>query len=236
MRRLHALLACALLLAGCAGGPPPPDWQLFTHAALHQAMSAELDGRSALAELEYTRARREVSATGQPEALARVELVRCATRLASLVLDGCAAYLPLAADAAAPERAYAAYLQGRWSGLDRALLPPQHRAVPGTEAAGAARVLGEIGDPLARLVAAGVLLQQGRLSPEAVQVASDTASAQGWRQPLLAWLGVQARLAEQAGQREALARLQRRMAVVRDGGTPPAAAPSTAPATPPSRP
>ena len=42
----------------------------------------------------------------------------------------------------------------------------------------------------------------------------DTASEQGWRRPLLAWLGVQARLAEQAGQTEEAARIRRRMDLV----------------------
>ena len=39
----------------------------------------------------------------------------------------------------------------------------------------------------------------------------ETASAQGWRRPLLAWLGVQQRLAQQNGQAEEAARLRRRM-------------------------
>jgi hypothetical protein len=40
-----------------------------------------------------------------------------------------------------------------------------------------------------------------------------TASSQGWRRPLLAWLGVQAQRAEQAGDAEEAARLRRRIAI-----------------------
>ena len=61
---------------------------------------------------------------------------------------------------------------------------------------------------------AGVLLRQGRASPALVARAVDTASEQGWRRPLLAWLGVQARLAEQAGQTGEAARIRRRMDLV----------------------
>jgi hypothetical protein len=66
---------------------------------------------------------------------------------------------------------------------------------------------------LARLVAVGVLFQAGRASPPAIALAVDTASSQGWRRPLLAWLKVQLELAERAGDSEAAERLRRRIGV-----------------------
>ena len=51
-----------------------------------------------------------------------------------------------------------------------------------------------------------------------IELASDTASAQGWRRPLLAWLKVQALRAQQGGDAAALQALQRRIALVE--GTP----------------
>jgi hypothetical protein len=72
-------------------------------------------------------------------------------------------------------------------------------------------------DSLARLVAAGVVMRSGRAAPEVLQVAVDTASQQGWRRPLAAWLGAQLRLAEQAGATVEAERLRRRLALV-DGG------------------
>jgi hypothetical protein len=71
-----------------------------------------------------------------------------------------------------------------------------------------------IADPLARLVAAGVMFETGRASPDVLQLAVDTASAQGWRKPLLAWLGAQARRAELAGALAQAQQLRRRMALV----------------------
>ena len=71
-----------------------------------------------------------------------------------------------------------------------------------------------IQDPLARLVAAGVLMRRGLADPLVIASAIDAASSQGWRRPLLVWLGVQAHRAEQADDREALARIRRRMALV----------------------
>ena len=131
--------------------------------------------------------------------------------MASLVLEPCDGFEQLRRDSPASERAYADYLAGRIAPPDIALLPPQHRAAAaGTGDAAAVRA---IEDPLSRLIAAGVLFRTGRASPEVLVLATDTASAQGWRRPLLAWLGVQAVRAERAGALEEAQRLRRRMAL-----------------------
>jgi hypothetical protein len=59
-----------------------------------------------------------------------------------------------------------------------------------------------------------VLFRTGRASPQLVALAVDTASQQGWRRPLLAWLGVQAQRAQRAGAREEAERIRRRMALI----------------------
>jgi len=95
------------------------------------------------------------------------------------------------------------------------LLPEAQRAT----AAGDANALKGIADPLSQLVAAGVLLQTGKASPPVIAQAIDTASSQGWRRPLLAWLGLQARRAEQGGDTEEAARLRRRIALAQGTDT-----------------
>jgi len=59
-----------------------------------------------------------------------------------------------------------------------------------------------------------VLFQAGKASPAMIALAADTASAQGWRRPLLAWLKVQALRAEQAGEADEAQRLRRRLELV----------------------
>ena len=98
-------------------------------------------------------------------------------------------------------------------------LPPQHRATAQALLAkrgGAEQAahLQDIADPLARLVAAGVLLRAELAHPSSLEIASETASAQGWRRPLLAWLQAQERVAAQAGAQDAAARLRRRIELV----------------------
>ena len=217
-----ALASAALLLSACASKPVPPDWQANAFEALKGYSSAYLSGNTRLADFEFARARSEIARTGRADLMARAELTRCATRVASLEFDNCAAYQPLAADAGAAEQAYAAFLTNNWTGLNAALLPEQHRPLvlsaaadkPASSPAQAVSVLETIKDPLARLVAAGVLLQGRRLTPADIAVATETASIQGWRRPLLAWLGVQHKRADGAGDRDAVARIQRRIDLV----------------------
>jgi hypothetical protein len=182
---------------------------------MDHAIAAYLAGDTRLADSDFERARSEIARTGRIDLLGRAELVRCAARVASLVFEPCEGFEKLRADAAAPERAYADYLTARVQPQDIALLPPQHRAVAATLSAEAATApLRGIEDPLSRLVAIGVLFQAGRAHPTTIADAVETASAQGWRRPLLAWLNVQLALADKAGDASETARLRRRIAVV----------------------
>lgn len=209
-----ASLGVTLLLAACASGPPPPDWQASASAALDAAVAAHLRGDARIEALETARARQEIARTGRPELLARAELKRCAARVASLQFEPCEAFEALRADAAPAERAYADHLAGRAAGAAASLLPPAQRAVAAAGANEAAAVLRGIDDPLSRLVAAGVLLESGRAGPEAIALAIDTASAQGWRRPLMAWLRVARERAAAGGDAAEAARLQRRLDLV----------------------
>ncbi|MDP3204913.1 MAG: hypothetical protein Q8M80_12675, partial [Hydrogenophaga sp.] len=67
---------------------------------------------------------------------------------------------------------------------------------------------------LSQLVAAGVLFRSGRATPGVIAQAVDTASARGWRRPLLAWLQVQQERAKAAGDANAAAAVQRRIDLV----------------------
>lgn len=206
MKTIPMLCALGALLSGCAGKPPQPDWKVNAHGALEAYSDAYLKGDTAIADAEFARARKDVASTGRPELVAHAELVRCATRAASLEFDDCPGYAALAQDATPAERAYAAYLAGRWQGLDVAQLPQQHRAI--VQGKGA---LAAIADPLSRLVAAGVLMRTEQITPADIALATETASGQGWRRPLLMWLGVSLRRAEAAGDTAAAARIARRI-------------------------
>ena len=214
-----ALALCALL-AGCSSQPPVPDWQINAYSAAQRAVQSYLSGESRTARREFDQARNEIARTGSPALAARLELLRCAAQVGSTVVAPCALFDALRQDAAAPELAYDRYLQGQVQPADVALLPLAQQGVAaallagggaGTSAAAAEAALNKVDDPLSQLVAAGVLLRTGQASPAVVATALAVSSRQGWRRPLMAWLGLQAERAEAAGDVPEAARLRRRM-------------------------
>jgi hypothetical protein len=214
-RKLLISLATVLALGACSSGPPVPDWKMNAQDSLKRATDAYMDGKGQIEKNEFARARSEIASTGKMDLLIRAELIRCAARTAALDFEECTGFAALRADAAPEDVAYAEYLAGRARAADAALLPEPQRAVlaAGSDSAAAAAATA-IADPMSRMVAAGALFKASRATPELAAMAADTASAQGWRRPLLAWLNVQAMRAEKAGDMPEAERLKRRIAVV----------------------
>ena len=146
-------------------------------------------GSTQPAEAEFRNARSELARTGRADLIARVELVRCAVRTAALEFDDCPGFEALRYGARPEELAYANYLLGKGS----------YKASD---------------EPLSRLVAAAVQMKTGGITPTNIAAAVEVASAQGWRRPLLAWLGVQEKRASDAGDSETAARIRRRIELI----------------------
>ena len=181
-------LALIVFAAGC-GGTQPLDWQANAAQGLQAFQRHYFAGDTALAEADFKSARSELARTGRADLVARAELVRCAVRAASLEFDDCPGFEALRYGASREELAYADYLAGKGS----------HR--PGDE-------------PMSRLVAHAVAFRKGIVAPADITAAVDIASAQGWRRPLLAWLGVQEKRASDAGDSETAARIRRRIELI----------------------
>ena len=213
MNRFFQSLGLVLALSACASGPKPADWQLNAKGAIDRAVAAYLEGNNRVEAAEMTKARSEISSTGRVDLMARAELLACASRVASLVFESCSGFEKLRQDAPPAERAYADYLAGKLQPQDINLLPKDQQISALAQSMKAPVAIDSIADRLAKLVAAGTAFQAGQASPMLVQAAVDAASSQGWRRPLLAWLGVQLKLAEKAGDSVEAARIQRRIAL-----------------------
>ncbi|MFN3716091.1 MAG: hypothetical protein ACK4R8_05110 [Thiobacillus sp.] len=206
----------ALLSACGSGGPPPPDWKTDAADLIERYKKHALLGENVLAERYFQQAVAATGGAGRVAETARLWLVRCATRRAMLIDDACAEYAELAAvePVAATDAAYHRFITLAWTNLDPSSLPAQHRdflrAAPETRPA----TLEKIADPLSRLLAASLLVMRKEATQQSLAVATETASAQGWRQPLLTYLKLQAEQAVQRGDREEAARLARRIALV----------------------
>jgi len=221
---LGPVLVLLALLTACSSPPPAPDWALAAQAAARRATAADLDGVQRVAEVEWAIAWRETARTAEPARLARLALLRCAVAQAALAPPPCTAYAALQAEAAPAEQAYARYLAGQPGAADAPWLPAWHRPVAqallGPLPAGPIRLPSLPEDPLARLVAVSVLLQAGQVSAELLALAVDTAAAQGWRRPLLAWLSQQAAWADRQGDGVLAAAARRRIALLAESAAP----------------
>ena len=202
----------ALFVTACSSTPPPPDWQSNSKTAIERSVAAQLNGDARIEALEFERARREVARTGRFDLAARIELMHCAARVANLAFEPCTGFDAIRDQSGPAERSYGDYLEGRdVAPQDIALLPPAQQVGAGP---GSGSSLKDIADPFARLVAIGVRFRMKRADPDAIDLAIDTASAQGWSVPLLTWLGVQLKRAEAAGADDEARRLRRRIELI----------------------
>jgi hypothetical protein len=184
----------AFTLSACGGGTPVPDWQIDAQTAMQRYTRYYLEGQVQRADASFTQARKAVAATGNINAVGHLELVRCGLRTAALDFTPCSGYNQLAALTSDPaDAAYARFISGDWQGLNRALLPPQYTAFAAAapDSAEAQRIAVAISDPVSQLIATGLSIRRGKVDDVTLQAAVDTASAQGWRRPLLTYLKLQ---------------------------------------------
>lgn len=215
MKSLLAL-ACLLVLAACgSAGPPPPDWKTDSTDFIGRYQKYALLGDNALAERYFKQAVAATGGAGRVGETARLWLVRCATRRAMLIDDPCAEYADLARVAPdAADDAYYRFVTLRWEGLDASLLPGQHQALLRATPDKRPEIVSKVSDPLARLLDASLLVMRREADAGTLAVATETASSQGWRQPLLTYLKLRQKQAAAQGDADELARLDRRIQLV----------------------
>lgn len=217
--RTYAIAGAALvgLLGACTSKPPTPSWELEAHSASERAVKAYLKGQTRVAEVEWQKAFNEVAATGRPSAMARMALLQCAAQTAALEVGDCPRYQRYAAGADAAEQAYARYLNHQHTAADAALLPSAQQQVASQLLAQSQAITLPSGvEPLSQLTAAGVALRAGAIDLQGVRQAVQIASEQGWRRAVTAWLLVEKRWAQEAGDEAAAQALELRLQVLQE--------------------
>lgn len=215
MKSLLAL-ACLILLGACgSGGPPPPDWKTDAADLVERYKKHALQGENSLAERYFQQAVAATGGAGRVADTARLWLVHCATRRAMLIDDACGEYVELARyEPNAVDQAYYRFLSLDWEAVDIAQLPQQHRDLVRALPAARPGLLAGIDDPLARLLDAGLLVMRQEADAGALALAVETASFQGWRQPLLTYLKLQEKQAAAQNDASEQARLAQRIRLV----------------------
>ena len=206
MKTLFSIILLAGLTACGSGGPPAPDWKSDSAELIELYKKHALTGEKTLAERYFQRAIRATGGAGRVSETARLWLVRCATRRASLLEDDCQEYAELARIQTTPEdQVYYQFITLKWDMLDAAKLPPHYAALVRTDPTRINAQIAAIEDPLSRLLAASLTTFRKQADVATLSLAADTASNQGWRQPLLVYLKL---LEKQATERGSLAEQQ----------------------------
>ncbi|HEY9097951.1 MAG TPA: hypothetical protein VIN38_03675 [Thiobacillus sp.] len=215
MKTLLVLASVVLLTACGSGGPPPPDWKTDSADLIERYKKHALLGENILAERYFQQAITATGGAGRVADTARLWLVRCATRRAMLIDDSCSEYADLAKiEPNAADHAYYQFVTLRWNTVDIALLPSQHRDLVRAPAGTRQETLGRVADPLARLLDASLLVMRKESDSNTLALATETASAQGWRQPLLTYLKLQEKQALEQGNVAEQAKLAKRIQLV----------------------
>lgn len=210
------VLASLLALVGCgSGGPPPPDWKVDAADLIARYQKHALLGDNTLAERYFQQAIAATGGAGRVRETAHLWLVRCGIRRAMLIDDACAGYADLARVAPnAADQAYYRFITLRWEDIDPSLLPRQHQDLLRAPAGKRPEALGRITDPLARLLDASLLVMRREADASTLAIATEAASSQGWRQPLLTFLKLQQKQAVAQNNVVEQARLDRRIKLV----------------------
>lgn len=214
-----ALLAFLLIaLSACGGGPKPPDWKLDSVSLMERYKKAELKGENKLADSYFQQALAATSSTARIEESARLHLARCATRQASLSFEPCTGYIELARFGATSEDdAYHRFISAQWDGMDAGKLPAQYRDfATNRDPAKNYGIIQKIDDPLSRLIAISVAVMRRQVNDATLKLATDTASEQGWRKPLLVYLKLQETQAGSRGDASELEKLRARIKLLED--------------------
>lgn len=215
MKKLFALASLFLLVACGSGGPPPPDWKTDSADLIERYKKHALLGENTLAERYFQQAITATGGAGRVADTARLWLVRCATRRAMLIDDACVEFAELAKiEPNAADLAYYRFVTLRWDDLDVALLPSHHRDLVRAPVGKRQDTLSRIADPLARLLDASLLVMRRESDAQTLELATETASSQGWRQPLLTYLKLLEKLASDQGNTAEQARLAKRIQLV----------------------
>lgn len=212
------IISLAMLLAACGGKPPAPDWKKDSISLMERYKKAELKGENKLADRYFEQALAAAGSAAKLEESARLHLVRCATRQASLGFEPCTGYLELTKfGVGAENEAYHRFITGQWDKLDGGKLPEQYRDfLANRDAAKDLSALQKIDDPLSRLIAVSVAIMRKQADDATLTLAAETASEQGWRKPLLVYLKLLENRASSKEDKTALEKLRARIKLVED--------------------
>ena len=203
MKKILCLLFVLLPLAGC--GPKPMPWIEAGYQRMENFKTDFLTGRPPIVtDMHFAKAVEEIKKSGDLDLLGKLWLTRMALQVAVLEEPEDGEYPRIEAAQPVPaNRDFYLFLKGN-AAVDRALLPAQYRAflsaLQGGNTTETEITVAKIDDSLSRLIAAGLAVRGHAENEALLRMAVETASRNGWKRALLAWLNRLAVFYEASGE------------------------------------
>ena len=187
------LIIFALFICACGSATPIPVWKDKAYMHLDDYKTSFLAGREESTEPHFIKARREIAASNDLGLLTIAYLTKYALHTASLENFDSSEFAKLYKLEPNPsDMAYCHLLKGNFAAVDVKALPDRYagvlKAALARDLTMAAREITAIDDPLSRLIACGVCVKYLPSDETILQTGISTASANGWRRPLWAYL------------------------------------------------
>jgi hypothetical protein len=217
MKKIFFLLLFLLALAGC--GPKPMPWIEAGYQRMENFKMDFLTGRPPIiTDMHFKKAVEEIKKSGDLDLLGKLWLTRMALQIAVLDEPEEGDYSRLEAAQSVPaNRSFYLFLKGD-AAATGALLPEHYRKFFAALNAGNATETGiavaKIDDPLSRLIAAGLAVRRHAENEALLRMAVDTASRNGWKRGLLAWLKRLAVFYEASGEAAKAAAIRQRIDLI----------------------
>jgi hypothetical protein len=218
MKKRLVLLIIFCFLAGCSS-KPVPDWTLNSFNRLEAFKKNYLEGNLPIAEMHFKKAVEEIKMSGDLDILARAYLTRMAMQAAVLEKVQDDDFRKIEAAESHTENAnYHLFLTGNLNRVQESLLPTPYHDVLKLLLQGRpdklAGALAEIKDPVSRLIASGVCTRLDQSDEGVLKLAAETASQNGWKKALLAYLGVMESAYAKQGQAEKAAAVRQKRELI----------------------
>lgn len=182
-----------LFIYACGGSQPIPQWKDTTSRQLENYKINFLTDKEGIDEPHFIKARNAISSNNDLQLLAKAYLMKYALHTAVLEDFDDRDFLRI--DKLEPNvanRAYYDLLKGNISQLNEANLKPAYQKLlhlmRDKNVSAATKEIASIDDPLSRLIACGIWVKYMPYNENIIKLAIDTASQDGWRRPLWAYL------------------------------------------------
>jgi hypothetical protein len=189
----HILVITLFIFLCACGSQPIPQWKDTSFRQLENYKVNFLADKEDATEPHFAKAKKAASSNNDLQLLATVYLTKYALKTAALEDFDDSDFIridKLQPDAAA--RSYYNFLKGNLSAVNAGLLPANYSRIfplmATKDMAAVKREISLIGDPLSLLITCGVWVKYLPSDESILQLAIDTAAAQGWRRPLWAYL------------------------------------------------